>query len=45
MTDFHTYVAVAQGIAAQAVAALNAGKVKGKKVRARLLKDAIRNAC
>ena len=37
VTDFHTYVAVARGLEGKAVAGLNAIKVKGKKVKARLL--------
>ena len=37
VTDFHTYVAVERGIAGKAVAQLNAVKVKGKKVKARLM--------
>ena len=40
VTDFHTYVAVERGIAREAVKRLNAGKVKGKKVKARLLSEA-----
>ncbi len=40
VTDFHTYVAVDRQIATKAVARLNAGKVKGKKVKARLLSEA-----
>jgi len=39
VTDFHTYVAVARGLEGKAVARLNAIKVKGKKVKARLLGD------
>lgn len=41
VTDFHTYVAVERGIAGKAVAQLNAVKIKGKKVKARLLKDVL----
>ncbi|TAK85295.1 MAG: ATP-dependent RNA helicase DbpA, partial [Aquabacterium sp.] len=41
VTDFHTYVAVERGIARKAVAQLNDVKVKGKKVKARLLKDVL----
>lgn len=37
MTDFSTYVAVERGVATEAVKRLNAGKLKGKKVRARLM--------
>jgi ATP-independent RNA helicase DbpA len=39
VTDFHTYVAVARGLEGKAVARLNTIKVKGKKVKARLLGD------
>ncbi|HSW05575.1 ATP-dependent RNA helicase DbpA [Aquabacterium sp.] len=35
VNDFSTYVAVARGIADQALAALNNGKVKGKRIKAR----------
>ena len=35
VNDFSTYVAVAREIAAQALKALNDGKVKGKRVKAR----------
>ncbi|HEX5372675.1 MAG TPA: ATP-dependent RNA helicase DbpA [Aquabacterium sp.] len=38
VTDFHTYVAVERSIGTQATARLNAGKVKGKKIKARLMK-------
>jgi ATP-independent RNA helicase DbpA len=44
VTDFHTYVAVDRAIADQAVSQLNAGKVKGKKVKARLLTDVLKDA-
>ena len=37
VNDFSTYVAVDRAIASQACARLNAGKVKGKSVKARLL--------
>ena len=37
VNDFSTYVAVERGIAGAAVAKLNAGRVKGKSVKARLL--------
>jgi ATP-dependent RNA helicase DbpA len=37
VNEFSTYVAVAQEIAAKALKALNDGKVKGKKVKARLM--------
>ncbi|CAM2185923.1 ATP-dependent RNA helicase DbpA [Paraburkholderia sacchari] len=39
VTDFSTYVAVERSIARKAVSKLNAGKVKGKKVRARLMDE------
>lgn len=39
VTDFSTYVAVERSIARKAVNKLNAGKVKGKKVRARLMEE------
>ena len=42
VTDFHTYVAVSRDIAESVVAQLNQVPVKGKKTRARLLKDAQR---
>jgi len=44
ITDFHTYVAVDQAIAGKAVAQLNTINVKGKRVKARLLKDVLREA-
>jgi ATP-independent RNA helicase DbpA len=37
--DFSTYVAVERGIATKALARLNAGKLKGKSVKARFLED------
>ncbi len=37
INDFSTYVAVDRAIAAEAVARLNAGRVKGRKVKVRLL--------
>ncbi|MNF03243.1 ATP-dependent RNA helicase DbpA [compost metagenome] len=37
VNDFSTYVAVDRRIAGAAVAKLNAGRVKGKSVKARLL--------
>ena len=37
VTDFHTYVAVERGISGKAVNQLNTVKVKGKKVKARLM--------
>jgi ATP-dependent RNA helicase DbpA len=39
VTDFSTYVAVERSIARKAVNRLNAGKLKGKKVRARLMEE------
>ncbi|WP_321816115.1 MULTISPECIES: ATP-dependent RNA helicase DbpA [unclassified Paraburkholderia] len=39
VTEFSTYVAVERSIARDAVRKLNAGKVKGKKVRARLMDE------
>jgi ATP-independent RNA helicase DbpA len=39
VTDFSTYVAVERGIAREAVRRLNLGKLKGKKVKARLMDD------
>ncbi|WP_322049461.1 ATP-dependent RNA helicase DbpA [Paraburkholderia sp. J67] len=39
VTEFSTYVAVERSIARKAVGKLNAGKVKGKKVRARLMEE------
>ena len=39
VNDFSTYVAVDRAIAAQAVARLNSGRVKGKSVKARLVTD------
>jgi ATP-independent RNA helicase DbpA len=39
VTDFSTYVAVERGIARDAERRLNAGKLKGKKVKARLMDD------
>ncbi|MBB3258267.1 ATP-independent RNA helicase DbpA [Paraburkholderia bannensis] len=39
VTEFSTYVAVERSIAKSAVRKLNAGKVKGKKVRARLMEE------
>jgi ATP-independent RNA helicase DbpA len=44
VTDFHTYVAVERSIAGHAVAQLNLVKVKGKKTKARLLQDVLREA-
>ena len=40
VNEFSTYVAVARGIAGAALAALNQGTVKGKRVKARLLENA-----
>jgi ATP-dependent RNA helicase DbpA len=39
INEFATYVAVARDIAKDVVAGLNAGRVKGRSVKARLLKD------
>jgi ATP-dependent RNA helicase DbpA len=39
INEFATYVAVERGIAQEAVARLNSGRVKGRAVKARLLKD------
>ena len=39
VTDYSTYVAVERGIAREALRKLNAGKVKGKKVKARLMDE------
>jgi len=39
VTDFSTYVAVERGIAREAVRRLNLGKLKGRKVKARLMDD------
>jgi len=39
INEFATYVAVAREIAGEAVARLNQGRVKGRSVKARLLKD------
>ncbi len=39
INEFATYVAVERGIAGEAVARLNAGRIKGRGVKARLLKD------
>ncbi|MDO9237731.1 MAG: ATP-dependent RNA helicase DbpA [Aquabacterium sp.] len=41
VTDFHTYVAIERSVAGKALAQLNVIKVKGKKTKARLLKDAL----
>jgi ATP-dependent RNA helicase DbpA len=37
VTDFHTYVAIERGLGPQAVTRLNNGKVKGRKIKARLM--------
>ena len=37
VNEFSTYVAVAREVASEACARLNAGRVKGKSVKARLL--------
>jgi len=39
VNEFSTYVAVERGIAEQVVSRLNAGRVKGKSVKARLVMD------
>lgn len=39
INEFATYVAVERGIAHEAVARLNQGRIKGRSVKARLLKD------
>ncbi|MEY8877885.1 MAG: DbpA RNA binding domain-containing protein, partial [Leptothrix sp. (in: b-proteobacteria)] len=39
VTEFSTYVAVERSIAAEALARLNAGKLKGRKVKVRFLED------
>ena len=39
INEFATYVAVERGIAHEAVARLNQGRVKGRSVKARLLRD------
>ena len=39
VNEFSTYVAVQRGIAEQVVSRLNAGRVKGKSVKARLVTD------
>jgi ATP-independent RNA helicase DbpA len=39
VTDFSSYVAVERGIAREAVRRLNLGKLKGRKVKARLMDD------
>jgi ATP-independent RNA helicase DbpA len=39
ITEFHSYVAVAREIAEEAVRRLSAGKVKGKKIKLRLLDE------
>jgi ATP-independent RNA helicase DbpA len=40
VTDTATYVAVARGIAKEALRKLSAGTIKGKKVKVHLLQDA-----
>jgi ATP-independent RNA helicase DbpA len=37
VNEFSTYVAVARGVAPQVLSKLNAGKVKGRSVKVRLL--------
>jgi len=39
VTEFHTYVAVERGVAREAVKRLSNGKVKGRKVKVRLMAD------
>lgn len=39
VTEFSTYVAVERGIARDALRKLSAGKVKGKKVKVRLMDE------
>ena len=39
VTDFSTYVAVERGLAREAVRRLNLGKIKGRKVKARVMDD------
>jgi ATP-independent RNA helicase DbpA len=39
VTEFSTYVAVERGIAREALRKLNAGKLKGKKVKVRLMDE------
>jgi ATP-independent RNA helicase DbpA len=39
VTEFHTYVAVERGIAREAVKRLSNGKLKGRKVKVRLMAD------
>jgi ATP-independent RNA helicase DbpA len=39
INEFATYVAVERGIARDVVARLNEGRIKGRSVKARLLKD------
>ena len=41
VTDFHSYVAVERGIAAEAVRRLSLGKLKGRKVKVRRLADLV----
>ena len=41
VNEFSTYVAVARGIAKQAVDKLSAGRVKGRSVKVRLMEDAL----
>jgi ATP-independent RNA helicase DbpA len=40
VNEYSTYVAVERGIAREAVKRLNAGRIKGKTVKVRLLEDA-----
>ncbi|MBL1845104.1 ATP-dependent RNA helicase DbpA, partial [Klebsiella pneumoniae] len=39
VTEFSTYVAVERGIAREALRKINAGTMKGKKVRVRLMDE------
>jgi ATP-independent RNA helicase DbpA len=39
VTEFSTYVAIERGVAKEALRKLNAGKVKGKKVKVRLMDE------
>ena len=41
VTEFSTYVAVDRKIARQALNKLNAGKIKGKRVKVRFLQDTL----
>jgi ATP-independent RNA helicase DbpA len=41
VNEFSTYVAIERSVAAQAVAKLSAGRVKGRSVKVRLMEDAL----